>query len=208
MTYRNVYLPPVLALDIDGTLGDYHSHWLSFAQEWMGKPMPNAGMVNDGLPLHKHMRVSKSRYRECKLAFRRGGLKRSMPVYDGARELTRDVRKAGAKIWICTSRPYLQVDNIEPDTREWLRRNGIQYDAFVWGHNKYRELVRAVPKTAIVGVLDDLPEMAKQAFDLGLPITIRDQPYNQSYGYPRIDDLRSYAEIILPRIQEYKRNVR
>ena len=27
---------PVVAIDIDGTLGDYHQHFIEFAEQWLG----------------------------------------------------------------------------------------------------------------------------------------------------------------------------
>lgn len=170
---------PIVALDIDGTLGDYHRHFLRFASEWIGRPMPSPGDINPGLPLSRFMGVSKSTYRQCKLAYRQGGLKRSMPVYDGASELSRVLRKMGAEVWICTTRPYLRLDNIDPDTRHWLRRSKIQYDAVIWGENKYRDLVRSVGVHRVVAVMDDLPELAQQASSLGIGnVYLRGQPYN------------------------------
>lgn len=172
---------PVVALDIDGTLGDYHGHFLRFASAWVGKPMPLPDEINPGLPLHKHMRISKETYRACKLAYRQGGMKRSMPVYPGASELTKAIRKAGAEVWITTTRPYLRLDNIDPDTRHWLRRNGIQYDAVIYGEHKYRDLVRNVGANRVILVVDDLPEMIEQAMGRLLPSVLRDQPYNRHY---------------------------
>jgi len=169
----------VVAIDIDGTLGDYHTHFLRFAQDWYGRPMPDPEDINPGLPLHKFMGTSKATYRKCKLAYRQGGLKRSMPCYYGAKDITEALRRAGAEVWICTTRPYLRLDNIDPDTRHWLRRNGIQYDAVLWGEHKYRDLVKQVDRERIVGVLDDLPAMLDQANSLGLRTLIRDQPYNR-----------------------------
>ena len=188
---------PVIAIDLDGTLGDHHLHFLRFAEAWYGRPMPDPSDINPGLPLHKFMGTSKATYRKCKLAYRQGGLKRSMPCYPGARELTVDLRKAGAEVWICTSRPYLSHGNIEPDTRHWLRRHGIQYDDVLYGENKYRNLVKAVGRDHIVTVLDDLPEMIDQAHALGLQSLIRDQPYNRHRtDVPRVNDL-DFAKKVL-----------
>jgi len=170
---------PVVAIDIDGTLGDYHTHFLKFAKGWIGRPMPDPEDINPGLPLHKFMGTSKATYRKCKLAYRQGGLKRSMPCYYGAKHITEALRRAGVEVWICTTRPYLRLDNIDPDTRHWLRRNGIQYDAVLWGEHKYRDLVKQVDRERIVGVLDDLPAMLDQAHSLGLRTLLRDQPYNR-----------------------------
>lgn len=169
----------VVGLDIDGTLGDYHSHFLRFAEGYIGKSMPDPAALNPGVPLYSHMRVSKATYRAAKLAYRQGGLKRSMPVYEGARDLTVSLRKAGAEVWIATTRPYLRLDNIDPDTREWLRRNGIQFDGVIWGEHKYRTLRKTVGAERIVCALDDLPPLCEQAESLGITAVLRDQPYNQ-----------------------------
>src|SRR6478609_7554511 len=112
---------PVVALDIDGTMGAYHAHFIRFAQAWTGKEMPSEYEPTGGVPLYKYLGISKATYRRIKLAYRQGGLKRSMPVYEGMGEFTRFVRKHGCQLWIATTRPYLSLDNIEPDTKHWLR---------------------------------------------------------------------------------------
>ena len=174
-------LKPVVALDIDGTLSDYHGWFTRFAELWTGREMPSPHENTDGVPLYKWLGMSKANYRQCKLAYRQGGMKRSMPCYAGASELTRAVRKAGCEVWICTTRPYLRLDNIDPDTRHWLRRNRIQYDGVIFGDHKYRDLVKLVGAKQVVLVVDDLPEMYEQAQTLGLPVALRDQPYNRVY---------------------------
>lgn len=189
---------PILALDIDGTIGDYHGHFLRFAEPWLGKPMPSPEDINPGLPLHKHMRISKETYRKVKLSYRQGGMKRSMPAYPGAAKLTQVLRKHGAEVWICTTRPYLRLDNIDPDTRHFLRRNKIQFDAVLYGEHKYRDLVKRVDRSRIIGVVDDLPEMYDQATSLGLTAWLRDQPYNRHRQDAwRVDDLDSALVVLL-----------
>jgi hypothetical protein len=179
---------PVIALDLDGTLGMYHEHFLWFAEQWLGEKMPSAEEVNPGLRLSTFMGVPHHIYRECKLAYRQGGLKRFMPAYPFADYLTSNIRHAGAEVWLCTTRPYLRLDNIDPDTREFLRRNHIQYDAVIFegleleegGIGKYWDLVRQVGQDRIVAAVDDLPEQVSQALDSGIrKVYIRDQPYNR-----------------------------
>ena len=175
---------PVVGLDIDGTLGDYHGHFLWFAERYFGRPFPHPQEINPGLRLWEFMGIQQHEYRECKLAYRQGGLKRFMPVYPFASELTRNIREAGAELWICTTRPYLRLDNIDPDTREWLRRNDIEYDAVIFegldGTTKYQNLVEQVGLRRIVAVADDLREQTDDATDLGIErVYIRDQPYNR-----------------------------
>lgn len=193
---------PVVALDIDNTLGDYHAHFLNFATLWFDKEMPDPREINPGLPLHRFMGVSKARYREAKLAYRQGGWKRWMPAYPGAAELTRSIQAAGAQVWICTTRPYLRLDNIDPDTREWLRRNRIKYNAVLFGEDKYKELRRQADDR-VVAVVDDLPEMLKAANKNGFTnLYMRNQPYNLNAGvkvttFDHLDQLLGHLKLDL-----------
>lgn len=170
---------PVVALDIDGTSGEHHAHFIWFAQLWLGRSLPSATQFTGGVPFHKYLGISRSTYNQIKLAYRQGGMKRCMPVYTGIGEFSRHVRKAGCQLWITTTRPYLRLDNIDPDTRHWLRnRAHIQHDAVLYGQHKYRDLAKAVGRERVVMVYDDLPEMLEQANSVGLPVTLRLQPYN------------------------------
>jgi hypothetical protein len=201
---------PVVALDVDGTLGDYHGHFTRFARDWTGRPLPLPADVNPGLPLHKHLGMSKRLYRECKLAYRRGGLKRSMPCYEGASELTRHMRRSGAQVWICTTRPYLRFDGIDPDTRHWLRRNGIQWDGVLFGERKLRDLVTSVGRESVMLVADDLPEVIAEATRI-LPFAarvLRDQPYNRHYmdpAYLRVHDMQDIQVVFDKALGLWKR---
>lgn len=170
---------PVLALDIDGTTGDYHGHFTRFAEMYIGRTLSPDWKPEYKGKFHKALGISKTKYRECKLAYRQGGMKRSMPVFLGAHELTVSMRKAGVQIWICTTRPYLRLDNIDPDTRHFFRRNGIQFDGVIYGERKYQDLVKIVGTHRVIGVLDDLPEQIESATRLGLPAVMRSGPHNE-----------------------------
>lgn len=188
---------PIVALDVDGTLGDYHLNFLRFAGLYFdlrNLVEDRLGQVNPGLPLWEWLNWGIREYRDAKLAYRQGGWKRWMPVYAGAAELTMLIRAEGAEVWLCTTRPYLRLDNVDPDTREWLRRNHIQYDALLFDPmheedgTKYDELARQAG-SRVASIVDDLPEMIEAARRAGLggmlgPI-LRDQPYNRHYDNGR-----------------------
>jgi hypothetical protein len=203
---------PVVALDIDGTMGDYHANFLSFADLYFGKPFsPLLGTPNPGLPLWEFMGISQRDYRDAKLAYRQGGWKRWMPCYPMAAEMTDFIREQGAEVWLCTTRPYLRLDNVDPDTREWLRRNKIQYDALLFdpAHEedgtKYHELYSQAGHR-VASIVDDLPEMIQaaqhafrnsQARQWLVPI-LREQPYNGTFQWDRrAKDLRQVLEMVL-----------
>jgi len=203
-----VDLKPVVALDIDGTLGDYHGHFTTFAALWIGRPLPHPSLMTDDIPFYKHLGMSKATYRQIKLAYRQGGMARSMPIFQGAADLTRDLRHEGAEVWLCTTRPYMRHDSTDPDTRHWLRRNRIQWDHIIYGPNKYRELIKIVPPGNILAVLDDLPEMLEQARSLWLPAFVRDQPYNQKVDLPRVADFMrdEWPGRMMRQILDWRRN--
>ena len=73
------------------------------------------------------------------------------------------VRGMGAEVWIATSRPWMRLDNIDPDTRHWLQRNSIPWDYMIYGDDKYHQLVDRVDRTRIVGVVDDLKDQCEEA---------------------------------------------
>lgn len=184
---------PVVSLDLDGTLGDYHGHFLRFAEGWFGQSMPDPHKINPRLKLWEFMEVPLDQYRLCKLAYRQGGMKRTMPPYHWAAQLTEAIRSHGAEVWICTTRPFQRMDNIDPDTQEWLRRNKIQYDALLFDTleggkgSKYDELQRQAGDR-VAAILEDLPELVEHAWDLqimgcGEPIMLQ-QPYNVTDPWP------------------------
>jgi hypothetical protein len=171
---------PLVALDLDGTLGDYHAHFLWFAEQYFDRKFPEADQVNPGLRLSEFMGIPHEDYRKCKLAYRQGGLKRWMPAYPHAAELTRRIHALGMDVWICTTRPFNRLDNVDPDTQEWLRRNEIQFEGLLFGEDKYQELDRQTRgRRSVVAVVEDLPELYAEARQLGFHTLLRDQPYNR-----------------------------
>ena len=168
-------LRPVFGVDIDGTIGEYHGHFARFASEWLGRDLPDPAKYEEG-SFYGYLGISRSTYRKIKLAYRRGGLKRSMPVIDGAQSLVSSLRERGALVVLCTTRPYLSLENIDEDTRHWSRRNQIVHDSIIWGEHKYQELARFGDR--LVGVIDDDLSMIKQAENCGIRSFIHARPYN------------------------------
>lgn len=221
---------PVVGIDIDGTLGQYHEHFLGFARGWLGisdeywpgppslrsertlrgEPLPWDDDCYDGTcKLHEYMGISKARYRQCKLAYRRGGLKRSMPVYPGARDMLVALRRR-AWVVVCTTRPYLHLDNIEPDTVEWLRRNRMPYDALLLGEHKYRDLKRQYG-SHVAAVLDDDYALLEQASSLHIPTVLMVRGHNSLHAEFEKDWVQTCedaAEVLLSYVKETRDEAR
>lgn len=195
---------PIVAIDIDGTLGDYHGHFLKFAQEYLAWPHGPAGYDGRegfGEWFCRIYGTDLTTFRTIKLAYRQGGLKRNMPIELGAGLMVREVKEAGAEVWLTTTRPYLRLDNVDPDTRFWLNLHGIEFDGMLYDEDKYRKLAEMVDPRRVVAVLDDLPEQcdaAAKEFGVGVPLLRRNRynygahPVHQTVEY--LDDARSIIE--------------
>lgn len=195
-------LRPVVALDIDGTLGLYHEHFLRFAAMYLQRDLPSEWRGD--LPFWRLLGGSKTMYRQVKLAYRQGGMKRSMPVRQGAPELTRAVRAAGAEVWVCTTRPYLRLDNIDPDTRFWLRHNGFQYDGVLFGERKYQDLAQLVGSARVIAVVDDEEEQYKRAERLALPTYLMNREYNQGVLAHRFSDVNNAKQRLIKELHQWR----
>lgn len=192
---------PVFGIDVDGTMASYHNWFSWFAELYIGKDLNRDAYT--GGPFHQHLGLGKKKYREVKLAFRQSGLKRAMPAYPFASEMTSWLRRAGAEVIICSTRPYLHLSNIEPDLREWLKRNRIKYDDIILGEHKFRELKRGYGDR-VVAVLDDLPEMVMQAQACGLTSVLREQSYNTPTNWLSVASLEEATDLLL-KLMEDKR---
>src|SRR4051812_7630860 len=117
---------PIVAVDIDGTLGDYHSHFLDFARNWIGLDGPEGkvegtaaaqlGLYDGSKQFRKWFEsafgVDKTTYRLIKLAYRQGGMKRTMPPYPEMIFAVQQWKRAGAEVWVTTTRPFLRLDGV------------------------------------------------------------------------------------------------
>jgi len=181
---------PVVAVDIDGTLGDYHQHFLWFADTWLGtltvngKAVPSSARYHGDEPYRdwfcRLTGVDTTTFRQIKLAYRQGGMKRTMPPYPHAGELTLALRER-AEVWLTTTRPHDRYDRIAPDTVEWLRRNQIPYDALLFNEDKLAQLYDTVDPARVVAVLDDEVDVLAQV-TAGVPV-LRRTRYNDKASW-------------------------
>jgi 5' nucleotidase, deoxy (Pyrimidine), cytosolic type C protein (NT5C) len=194
----------VFCCDLDGTLGDYHGHFHQFAEAWLGRKLPELSHWKGEEPFWSYLGIARQTYRRIKLAYRQGGLKRSMPAYPGAALFSKTIRHH-CQLWICTTRPYLQLGEVDGDTRHWLRRNRIGFDDLIWGDRKYQIAARIARRNGqrIVGALDDLPELCWQAVRVGIPLVMMyDQHYNRRIAFARVSQ---YAEAAAALVEEMER---
>jgi hypothetical protein len=210
---------PVVAFDIDGTLGDYHGHIHRFTAGYLAKN-PNEALsimqkldAYDGEMPHGEWYeangISRETFRQIKLAYRQGSMKRTMPPYIGAIEVVRKTAGRLAEVWLTTTRPYLRLDNVDPDTRWWVEKHGIPYNFMLYDEFKYQELAERVDRARVVAVVDDLWEMYDDAEDVyghKVPILYQTQ-YNVAVDRENIAfGCATLWKEVLGRIEQYERN--
>lgn len=210
-TECNQPVKPVVAFDIDGTLADYHGYFLRFAAHWLGinQAAPDgmgALLTYDGsCSLAEWLDVDIQTYRQIKLAYRQGGMKRSMPAFPNASQVVNFFVESGIEVWITTTRPYLRLDNVDPDTRHWLERNCMMYSGLIYDENKYERLIEIVGHERICGVVEDLPEKFDIAWELGLRPVQHGTPYNSAVARtPRARNLVVAGSMILDQVREWR----
>lgn len=209
-TNCSMVIKPVVAIDIDGTLGDYHSHFLEFADRYLCEGSLSIYSYRGDQPFKqwflKRFETDERTWHDIKLAYRQGAQKRTMPAFSGAARIAAGVRNEGAELWLTTTRPYLRLDNVDPDTREWLRRNNVLYDHLIYDEHKYRRLAELVDTERVVAVVDDLPELIDEAEkELGWEVPIlKIGPYNRAFYAKGIERLSDIQTIIMRRIQKWR----
>jgi hypothetical protein len=200
---------PVVALDIDGTLGDYHGHFLAFLRKYIGWNKGPVGTYTGARRFKEWATevysIDERTWHDAKLAYRQGGMKRSMPAFLNAATMCRAIKAAGAELWLTTTRPYLRLDNVDPDTRFWLELHGFEYDHLIYDEEKYELLASLVGKERVAAVVDDemvQVEEARRVFGHRVGM-LRKGSYNFAHHAEAINR-RDLPGNILMRIQDWK----
>lgn len=178
---------PVVALDIDGTLADYYKHFEWFANLYMQPKTPITANwdFTSSDEFSEALNIDKNKYRDMKLAYRQGGMKRSLPAFEGAGQLVHNLRSEGIQVWICTTRPWQRLDNIDPDTQFWLNRIVGKVDGVIYGEDKYLDLIDIVGRDRILAVADDIPTNYVSAESLGLTAYLAEGEHNAKFRRTR-----------------------
>lgn len=162
---------PVVAVDIDGTLAEYHMALARFAAEFLDTPTFLEGVPYRGdIPYAEWFTgtfdCDRTTFRQIKLAYRQGGMKRLQKPIIGGQTFVDSLRAEGAEVWLTTTRPHDRFDRVDPDTREWCRRHGINFDGLLYDGDKMERLADIVWPERVVAVVDDQVNVLQEAADL------------------------------------------
>jgi len=212
-------ITPVVALDIDGTLGDFHAHFISFLESYLNWPFHHCcgfEMYDGAIAFNQWARetygIDYRTWQDIKLAYRQGAQKRSMPVIPGAENVVLTAAREGCEIWFTTTRPYLRLDNIDPDTRFWLDNVlGVEdlYSGMIYDELKYERFRELVDPERVILILEDLPEMYDAAaviFGEEVPVLV-DSIYNseaQDSMMTTVSDMYALPGLIMQRANRWR----
>lgn len=94
---------PIVALDVDGVLGDFESHWADCAREVLGRPVVK---VNERHSLGVRYELTSKEVDAVWRAFHgdgHDGRWGTMPLYDHAQDLVYALEDLGCQVWAVTS---------------------------------------------------------------------------------------------------------
>jgi len=197
--------------DIDGTLANYHAHLSNFVcQYWnLGGWAFDRGIRWDGEGNFEDcFKISQADYREAKLAFRMGGMKRTMPTFeDPGTRLVQWLHDQGVEIWYATTRPWKSLSNVDPDTQWWLEQTGLPVNGILYDEDKYQKLIsEVVDFDRVVMIVDDLPEQYDAADALGLPVCQVARPHNRgaSGERPRRGTMGQLTKVAMDNLEAWR----
>lgn len=200
---------PVVSSDIDGTLAEYHQPLADMAMRFHGHTTFQCDWVGTG-DFENYLGLTREEYRTAKLAYRQGGFKRWAPAYPGARDFMRCLAREHAEVWLTTTRPWLRLDSVDPDTRFWLAHQGMKFDHLLYDDDKYKRLAEIVGAERVCAVLEDLPDQyayAESLFGRGAVIMIarkhNEHFRNYNQGITVASSLSSAAAMVQERIEEW-----
>lgn len=138
------------------------------ACKFHNKPMPMLTWDGEG-DFEDYLGLTRKEFEAAKLAYRQGGFKRWAPAYHD--ELFALVKAQNActvlhmpfELWMTTTRPYLRLDSIDPDTQFWLKNKGVNWDHLLYDEHKYLRLAEIVGPERIALVLEDIPDYVHEA---------------------------------------------
>ena len=161
----------IAVVDIDGVLADYPSCFIEWVKE--NKDFSFDLSVREDDPLH---------WRSLKHEYRMSGIKRDLPVVNGAPAFVRKLKEKGYFVLIATSRPVSLYPHLTFDTIYWLKTNEIEYDYLLFSDVEEKVSVLKDLLKNVACVFDDeqetIDEFKKQGIN-AFKISLNKNPFKE-----------------------------
>jgi hypothetical protein len=184
----------IIACDLDGVLADYSFSFRDFIQGKTG--VAPIEFTDDIFKAYDPVLGAKT-VRKLKHEYRESGMKRFMPLCDGAYSFIKHMHIRGYSIVFLTSRPVHKYGRIFSDTLHWLRKNMLWEDgrdAIIFSENKNAEALAQFPN--IEFMVEDMLHYANAIAEAGKPCYLIEQPYNKGTKHLNVIRIKTLDEII------------
>lgn len=176
----------VCAVDLDGVLVDYPRCWVDFVNKKLGKDYKDL--------FEARAKTNKLTYLKLKNLYRESGYKRKLNAVKGASKFTQTLRRKGYKIIILTARPYKRYARLFADTKYWLDRKNIKYDAILFDANKHLTIIKQVPHLRFM--VEDNRKLANDVANWGYKAFLLDNYYNQGSTHKKVVRIKKLNDIL------------
>lgn len=175
----------ICGLDIDGVLNLYPDPWVDYLNKQLGENFQDLNEAKE--------QVSYTAYKDLKWAYRESGIKATLEVRPGAKEVLERLKSMEYDILILTSRPFAQHPCLFKQTVDWLALRELPYDGIIFGDDKYVKVLTQVPNLRFL--VDDHRYHAMQVARWGYNSFLVDNIYNQGDLDPKVHRIETLEEI-------------
>lgn len=176
----------IAVVDLDDVLASNLDSWLKFVGNIKG-------YVYDDLNYMKSV-ISYSEYKQLKARYRESGEKENIPVIKGAKEFTDKLKSIGFTIIIITRRPLFIHKCLFKQTKNWLEKNNIKYDALFFEEKKHLKLIAEIEN--VLFITEDNRYIANTVARFGIKCYLLNNKYNQGEIHSNVIRVSSFDEII------------
>lgn len=217
--YRSEFTPlnpkwPVIFLDLDGTVSDWRKAFLTMAQDEApiklstlksGLEQLSPNMFPNMILLDGELGFDFTEYNKMKTNFERHGLYASCPAYIDAVNFLHYIQfDYQPQIIVTTARPVKTFHRIWYDTYFWVKEIlGREPEQLHFVSSERIIMARELQDQGFkVLAMDDDPEQIHRYHSAGIPILVRNQPYNRDTPLSdrdtpilRVDIFETFGEI-------------
>lgn len=192
----------VLVCDLDGTLADWRSSFLSWCKENYPNHLWPETDPCTSLHCDLDWNLPYSVYSELEIQFERsGGYARLQPFPENIATVRRLQQETDFLVVFFTARPVNRNRKIWWDTYRWLLEQGLRVDMLRIG-NESRLLFVNTGEWGARVLLEDNPTLAIRAAKLGIKVFLLDNNYNSDVHHENIIRVDSLDESVFHRIKE------
>jgi len=190
---------PIVITDIDGTVGDWRTHFLKWLESKGIKHVVEDQSTS--LMIDNDLSMLYKEYYDLKEEFESTGQYRNIEVYEDAHELLVELKsRYNAYIIAVTARPSDHYSRIWMDTWMWLESNKLPVDKLIIGSESRILLAHSLQESSHeVIMLEDNPGLIQRGANSGIRTFAREHPYNRGIQSRGVTIVKSYKDIPISR---------